>query len=584
MNQIRFVLRGILLLFLLVTVPAEAFDKNTPLHPGGSGQKEGETALPDTALITLKASLHSPLFAEFPMATVNGEPIRLKDLAEVLASSHEERAEKGHAAKIDYSELLKRLVNIKLILQEASRMGFDELPEVKEMVDVYSKKALREQLLATRLKSLEPDKDEVEKVYREMVKEWKIRSVLFEEEEDAQRMAETIKVGKSFEEMVDAVLADKTAKGGEQGAFVKPKDLLPQIAEAAEKMEPGAVSPVTKIETGKGLWGYTLFKLLETGYPEDPEAREGAYQEVLGRKKTKVLKEYANSLFKKNAKVNWKLLSGLNYEAKSVAVQKLSKDKRTVATIKGGKPITVGELTEALTKNFYHGVKLAVEGKRVNEIKVPTLEALLEKRLFMREALREGIDKTGEYKRAVREYRDSVIFGLFVQKVVLPDIKVNDEEIEKYYRENIKEFSSPAMLKIRGLSFVKREYAESAIEKLRKGTDFGWLMSNAEGQAEKDAGDLLSFDGRLLTVSSLPDAVRKSVEGVQPGEVRLHESNEGHAYALLVQQVVPPKPEPLAAVRSSIYKKLFDEKLKGVMEEWAEKLLKSSVVKRYFVQ
>ena len=39
----------------------------------------------------------------------------------------------------------------------------------------------------------------------------------------------------------------------------------------------------------------------------------------------------------------------------------LLKDKRVVAEIKGEKPITVGELTDYLKQQIYHGVGMAIE-------------------------------------------------------------------------------------------------------------------------------------------------------------------------------------------------------------------------------
>ena len=52
------------------------------------------------------------------------------------------------------------------------------------------------------------------------------------------------------------------------------------------------------------------------------------------------------------------------------------------------------------------------------------------KESFRKEALRLGIDKTEGYKNKVKEYENSLIFGAFVQKAVVPDIKLKEEELE----------------------------------------------------------------------------------------------------------------------------------------------------------
>jgi len=42
------------------------------------------------------------------------------------------------------------------------------------------------------------------------------------------------------------------------------------------------------------------------------------------------------------------------------------------------------------------------------------------------------------------------------------------------------------MMKINSLVFAKRQDAEIAIEKLRKGTELQWLSINAEGQVDRN--------------------------------------------------------------------------------------------------
>ena len=48
--------------------------------------------------------------------------------------------------------------------------------------------------------------------------------------------------------------------------------------------------------------------------------------------------------------------------------------------------------------------------------------------------------------------------------------------MKAYYHEHIKEYTMPEMMKIKSLVFAKREDGEDNIEKLRKGTEFQWIM------------------------------------------------------------------------------------------------------------
>lgn len=572
-----------LLLFLgFFAVTAPGFADEAPAAPAKAETKKASPNQDVGIHVTLKAPLMQPLFSTFPVAIVNGETITLGTLNETVASAHEERVETAMQQRIDFAEILKRLINTRLIIQEARNMELDELPEIKEMVDVFTRQTLRDHLLEDKTKDVKPDPVEVEKLYKELAKEWKIRSVLFEKEEDAQKMLEQAKSGKDFDALVDEAVKSNKAKGGEAAALVKPKDMLPQIAAVVAAIKAGDLSPVIKLEPKKNETGYAVFKLLAIEYPDNAAAREQAEREVLGRKRTAILRQFAQSLLKKYGKLKWPTINALDYNAKKGAIDKLLKDKRAVATIKAEKPITVAELTAAVKEKYYHGIERAVEEKKVNEEKVPTLLGLLEKRLLRKEALRLGIDKRDDYRKAIADYKDSLLFGAFVQKAVIPDVKIDNADLHAYYNDHQKDFSSPEMIRMRDLVFTMKEQAEDAVAKLRKGTDFNWLMSNAEGQVDKSTEGLLAFEGKLLTLTSLPEGVREAVAGAKAGDVRYYGSAEGH-YALLVQQVVPPNLQPLEQVKGDIAKKLHEQKLKEAVEDWAKKLKESGEVKVYLM-
>ena len=500
------------------------------------------------------------------VATMNGEPITLEEFNRELAL----------AQGTNKSELLKRLINVRLIVQEAKRIGLDELPEIKNMVDAFSKVTLREELMERRVRDIKVDEREVEKLYRESIKEWKISSVLFEKEDAAKKMVEEIEAGESFDELSQRLVAEGKAKRGEQGEYLKVKDINSQIVNVVSKMKVGSISPVIPIKSG-----FVILRLEDIRYTEDPEAMKQARDEALKRKKVQVLKDYSNALTKKYAKVNHDLLNRLDYEAKTPGFEALLKDKRVVAEIKGEGPITVGELSLHLKMQFFHGVERAVETKKVNSKKASALEEMVYKRVFRKEALRLGLDRTESYKSKVKEYENSLLFGAFVNKVIIPDVKLKEEEIKAYYNEHIKEYTMPEMMKIDNLVFAKREDAEGAIEKLRRGTEFQWFAANAEGQVDKNTKGLLTFEGKLITTRDLPEGVQKAVHEARAGDFRLYESPDGYFYVLAIGGVIPSKPQPYEEAREMVAKKVFDDKVRKAVEDYADKLRAVSNVKIY---
>lgn len=499
------------------------------------------------------------------MATVNGEPITLEEFNRDLGS-----------ASGGKSEVLRRLINATLVIQEARRIGLDELPETKNMMDAFSKVTLREELMERQVAQVKVDEKEVEKLYKDSIKEWKISSLLFYKEEDAKKMVEELKGGKNFDELSKRYIADKKAKRGEQGEWLKVKEITPPIVNVASKMKAGSVSPIIRIPSG-----FVMLRLEDVRYAQNPETMKQAKEEALKRKRIQVLKDYSNALIKKYAKVNQDVLKRIDYESKTPGFEALLKDKRTVAQIKGEAPITVGELTHHLKMQLFHGVERAIESKKLNSKKDAALEEMVYKRVFRKEALRLGLDRTEDYKNKVKEYEHSVLFGTFIKKVIAPDIKLKEEEMKAYYRDHIKEYTTPEMMKIKSLVFAKRNDAEGAVEKLRKGTEFQWLADNAEGQVDRNAKGVLNFEGKPLTTKDLPEGVQKAVHGAKAGDFRLYAAPEGYFYALYIQEVVPSKPQPYEETREIISRKVFDEKVRKSLEDYAGKLRSKSDVKVY---
>ena len=510
------------------------------------------------------------------VASVNEELITLDQFNQELEMLHQKVPGEKKGGKGNPLDLLNRMINTRLIIQEARRMGLHELKEIRERVDVFARVTLRDDLIERQIKDIKPDEKEVEEVYKESIKEWKIKSILFEKEENAKKMDSEIKAGKNFDEVLKKFLADKLGKGSQEAEYLKGKDLLPPVAEAVSKMKVGTVSPIIPIKSG-----FVILKLEDIQFPDNPIAKEQVRLEVLRKKQKDAVIKFDKSLKKKYVKVNEGLLKSLDFESKEPGFDKLLKDKRVVAEIKGENPITVGEFADYMKQQLFHGVDRAIETKRLNKRKDKVLEEVLNKRVFRKEALRLGIDKTESYKNKVKEEENAVIFGAFVKKAVAPDIKLKEEEIKAYYDQHIKEYTYPEMMKINSLVFSKREDAEKTLTSLRQGTDYQWLKANAEGQVDKGSKGVIDLDEKLLTTKDLPEDVQKVVSGAKSGDFRFFESPEKHFYVLLIQEVIPPRPQPYPEAREKIANKIYGEKITKALEEYADKIRAVSDVKVY---
>jgi len=510
------------------------------------------------------------------VATVQGEPITLDELSREVAAMRRAQPPGTWDQRAAELAVLNRMINVVLIAQEGARMGISALPEVRKTVDTNARITLRDELVERIVKDVKADPKEVEATYQAAVREWKVSALLFTKEEHARDMVAELAAGKTFGELATAAMADGRATKVEDGVVLKRQTMEPAVAAVVARMAVGATSPVISTKSGP-----VVLTLQEIRHPEDPTARATAERVVLGTRRREAVAAYDQALRKKYVKVNADLLRNLDYEAEKPGIDALLKDRRVVAEVRGEPPVTVGELTEALKFQFFHGTSLAAASKRLNSKKEQVLDGLLHRKVFRKEALRLGLDKTDAYRDKVKDFERSVLFEAVVRKAVVPDVRLREDDIKAYYDEHRKEYTAPQMMRLRSLAFRTRESAESAAASLLSGADFQWVADHADDQLGSNAQDVVSFDGRPIMTSELPEAVQKAVAGARARDVRIYASPEKYYYVLAVENVVAAQPQPYEEVRQSIARKVLDAKIEKAVDDYADRLRALSDVKIY---
>lgn len=550
------------------------------------GGPEDKTAAPKSAAVeesiqvTVRFPLASPLFSDVPVAAVNEEPIQLEELKNALVFSHAKDLEgTSKTSQIDFQIFLDRLITIRLFTDEARNVGIDELPEIRNSLEKFSGATLRQLYVAEHIKNVKADPAEAERIYKEKVKEWKIQSVAFNKEENAKKMKTDLKAGKPFEEAAAKALAeDKGATGSEKADWVLASSLQAHVAKALSDMKPGSVSPILTTGAGRFL-RYTLLKLEDVRYPDNPVEREQAEKKAENDAKQRVLDKYKKDLYKKYVKINKQRLASIDYEAKKPGMKQLEKDKRVLAELPG-KKITVGDLTAALKTAFYHGADVAAQNKKLNSEKQLVLEDVIDKQILQTEALKHGTDKTRQYRALVKEFETNLLFDTFVEKVIRPEVKVTEDEKKAYYQEHRKDFTPPPSLKLASLVFKTEKDAKTAREKLKKGADFNWMKENAEGQVKEAE----TWKGEAVTVQDLAPEIGKALADAKAGDFRLAQRHEGQYDVIAILDVIPSDVLPFEKLEPFIEKRVAGVKLDKVAKEWSDRLRKSSKITIYMTK
>jgi len=240
--------------------------------------------------------------------------------------------------------------------------------------------------------------------------------------------------------------------------------------------------------------------------------------------------------------------------------------------VEGDESLTVSQLAKGIREQFYHGLGTAIENGTVNEKKIPVLNEIIYKRVFRREALAQGIDNTPEFVGAVADYRDSTIFGAFVERVLRPEITIAPSDLRAYYQEHIDEYTTPTMVKLRSLVFGNASTAQAALDKLKKGTDFRWMKANAEGQVQPENEEGAGISEGVVIERNLPEALRKALEGTEEGAFVLYRQEGKYFHVLNVEKRFPSKVQSFEDVQQDLRLSAYKEKIERVLRDWLERL------------
>jgi parvulin-like peptidyl-prolyl isomerase len=270
------------------------------------------------------------------VASVQGEPITLDEFNQQLAAMKQAQTPEAKADRSAELALLRRLIHLALIVQEARRMELDKLPEARKMVDSFARVTLREELVERVTRGVKADPKEVEEIYQAAVREWKISAALFEKGEHARSMETELGRGQSFGELAKAYLADGRATKVEDGVLLRRPAMDPAIRNVVAGMAVGSTSSVISTKSG-----HVIVRLEEIRFADDPAAKAKAEQIVLTNKRKEAVTTFDQALKKKYVRIDRAVLASVDFESDKPGIEALLKDRRVLAETRGEKPITV---------------------------------------------------------------------------------------------------------------------------------------------------------------------------------------------------------------------------------------------------
>lgn len=192
--------------------------------------------------LTVVASAYAQ---EGALAKVNGVTIP-QSRADILMK---EMAAQGRPDTPQMRDAIRQeLINREIVAQEAVKKGLHKRPEVATQIDLQRQAVLINAYLQDYLKAHPVSDDEVKKEYERVkesagTREYKVRHILVETEDEAKQIIAQVKKGASFEKLAGEKSKDQGSKGrGGDLDWATPARYVPAFGQAITKLKKGQMT------------------------------------------------------------------------------------------------------------------------------------------------------------------------------------------------------------------------------------------------------------------------------------------------------------------------------------------------------
>src|SRR4030043_2119143 len=366
------------------------------------------------------------------LAVVDGEPITEGDLEYSLTISHR-KEDLSSAGTLNLSRYVQKLIDDRLIIDDARRTGIDQYPEIKQAIQAYS---LRESVVRLHdeeiVKKVSVSEKDIADYYRINFERFTLGLIEVGSEEEAKDLLEQLKKGEDFKELARKYSTHISKKEG--GEIVLKRNSMPTyIDEAVLNLRPGEFSDVIKIANK-----YYIVKLIDRKEAPDEEfekVRGGIERAIRKQKEEERSDEYLRRLRDRAAiKIDREILSAINVGGKTEEIDKWSKDKRPLAEVNG------------LVLKVEDFIAMVTPPTRKSSEDI--LNGWIDRNLVDHEALTRHYENSPDLKIMIYRYENQLLKNTFIKRIIIPKVIISDETLEDYYSNHQNSFIKPATYRI----------------------------------------------------------------------------------------------------------------------------------------
>lgn len=499
------------------------------------------------------------------LAYVNGEPVTVDQVEASFAESHQ-----GHSAFLAgqgaVRELLEKVIDKQLLLQEAKRVGMDTDPQVDHAVERLRSVRAAERFYRDKVTDQVTISDEaVAEAYKRIGDRFQARHILVATREAAENVLSRVKSGADFGAVaVEVSQANTASKGGYLGV-IRFGQLEPELEEKLWPLQSGEVSE--PFETSEG---WNLLYVVERKSAEELPPLEKVQPQLKGILTKRETKRLQDQLYSE-IKSRWKPQVDETIVNRIVAAKdkgELNTDA-AIVTI-GDDKITLAQLLPRIDFDKMHKLATGVATRAVrNMLQTDILGILVRK-----EALAQGYGKKPEIEKEAETLRDKMATELLLDRVAFAKLDADDAEAEAYWKSHAARFTEPAAVKLSVIFTASEETASKILAQLHDGADFAVIARKmSEHRPSADLGGDLGW----VNKGRLQPEIEKVAFALKPGELGMASMEAGYMI-VRVDEKKPERLKPFPEIKDQAKELALQEKARETLKVWVTKLREASVI------
>ena len=466
---------------------------------------------------------------------------------------------------MEVPESLDEYVDFMLLSQEARDMQLTENPSYQKKLLVFLKVRALMQLKGEEIDANKqiPPKSELWDAYlKEYTPLFNLQMIAVQAEEQANVISGFKDAGVPFEKLAESAGLKEIAEQVESTGPMR-YTRIPESLRAA-------VMPLQKDQVaGPVQFGHAWYfiKVVERqeGTEEDFESvKQALIRKSLKRQEYELTQKLLERLMEQyGVIVDRDLINTIGPEGPS------AEDADKIAITIGTFKVPVSFVYASIQKTQETRGHAMRQAEAFEESKQRIVDDILVQTLTEKDALARHYEQVPPLKYVYDFYSQYRLVKEFEETVVRPAVKITDQDIEKYYAENIAEFSREGMIEFANVTTNESELARKISQQLKEGKDFFTIMepiSPAGVKIEKKP------------LGQLPTEIQAAIKPLGSGQVATV-ADGINTHFIKVVRSVETQQIPLEVVRDMIQKSLEKSRFQDIRAGYVKQLRERSAIK-----